>query len=319
MAMFQHTKENKPSFLVPLDGSHLAESVLPTVEHLASRFRAKVILLHVMEQHAPVTIHGERHLTGVAEAQTYLEEIATRLRFSAISVKTHVREDREDNVARSIVEHAQKSKTDLVIMCSHGRGGLRDFLFGSIAQQALRRGTQSVLLVLPRDDCSAPTFDLRRILVPLDGAVAHEPALPVAKTLAHAFSAEVQLVVIIPTLATLSGSQAVSGLLLPTTMKAVLDLAEQGASDYLEQAVVQCRAQGIPAQAKVLRGDAVAEVLHLAERLNVDLIVMASHGRVGLDAMLTGSVAPRITGRISRPLWLVRAGESTGENNDERN
>src|SRR6266566_4725576 len=297
MAMFQHTKENKPSFLVPLDGSHLAESVLPTVEHLASRFRAKVILLHVMEQHAPVTIHGERHLTGVAEAQTYLEEIATRLRFSAISVKTHVREDREDNVARSIVEHVQKSKTDLVIMCSHGRGGLRDFLFGSIA----------------------PTFDLRRILVPLDGAVAHEPALPVAKTLAHAFSAEVQLVVIIPTLATLSGSQAVSGLLLPTTMKAVLDLAEQGASDYLEQAVVQCRAQGIPAQAKVLRGDAVAEVLHLAERLNVDLIVMASHGRVGLDAMLTGSVAPRITGRISRPLWLVRAGESTGENNDERN
>ena len=53
-------------------------------------------------------------------------------------------------------------------------------------------------------------------------------------------------------------------------------------------------------------------VLGLAERLNVDLIVLASHGRTGLDALFTGSVASRIAGRRIRPLLLVRAGQSVG-------
>ena len=315
--MFQHSAQDKYRFLVPLDGSHLAEAVLPTVEHLASRFHAKVTLLHVMEQHAPATIHGERHLTGVAEARAYLEEVAARLRSTDILVETHVHEYREENVARSIAEHAQESQSDLVIMCTHGRSGLRGLLFGSIAQQALRRGTYSILLVLPREDGNAPIFDLRRILVPLDGTAAHEPALPVAMTLARAFDAEMHVVLVIPTLATLSGSQAVSGMLLPTTMRAVLDLAQQGALDYLEQAAIQCRAQGVPVQSEVLRGDTVAVVLSFAEQLNVDLLVMASHGRAGLDALLAGSIAPRITGRVSCPLLLVRAGEPIAESKDE--
>ena len=63
------------------------------------------------------------------------------------------------------------------------------------------------------------------------------------------------------------------------------------------------------AHAEVLRGDIVPVVLGLAERLNVDLIVLASHGRTGLDALFTGSVASRIAGRRIRPLLLVRAGQ----------
>ena len=66
------------------------------------------------------------------------------------------------------------------------------------------------------------------------------------------------------------------------------------------------------AHAEVLRGDIVPVVLGLAERLNVDLIVLASHGRIGLDALFTGSVASRITGRKIRPLLLVRATYSLG-------
>jgi len=59
----------------------------------------------------------------------------------------------------------------------------------------------------------------------------------------------------------------------------------------------------------LLRGNAVPVVLDQAERLRVDLIVMASHGRAGLNAKFSGSVAARITGRTSCPLLLlVRAG-----------
>jgi nucleotide-binding universal stress UspA family protein len=51
-------------------------------------------------------------------------------------------------------------------------------------------------------------------------------------------------------------------------------------------------------------------VRELAEQLATDLIVMASHARAGLDALLAGSVAPRVAERLSRPLLLVRAGDA---------
>src|SRR5260370_29356455 len=104
-----------------------------------------------------------------------------------------------------------------------------------------------------------------------------EPAVPVAIMIARTFGAELDLVLVIPPLATLSGEQAVSGLLLPTTMRAILDLSQQDAADYLEQAVDRCQAEGVVEQDEVLRCDIVPTVLAHAERLKDDLIVIASH------------------------------------------
>src|SRR5256885_10824245 len=125
MTMLQHENQGNLSFLVPLDGSRLAESVLPVVQQVASRFHAQVTLLHIVEEHPPTVIHGEPHLTSVTQAQAYLEEIATRLRSSGIQVEIHVHQEKEHNVARSIVQHAQEMNVDLVIRCTHGHGGLR--------------------------------------------------------------------------------------------------------------------------------------------------------------------------------------------------
>ncbi len=99
--MQQHENQGNLRFLVPLDGSRLAESVLPVVQQVASRFHAQVTLLHIVEKHPPTVIHGEPHLTSVVQAQAYLEEIATRLRSSAIPVEIHVHRDKEDDVAWS--------------------------------------------------------------------------------------------------------------------------------------------------------------------------------------------------------------------------
>ncbi len=64
--------------LVPLDGSRLAEAVLPVAELLAERLKATVSLLHVLERGAPGTVHGERHLAGIEEANAYLAKVAER-------------------------------------------------------------------------------------------------------------------------------------------------------------------------------------------------------------------------------------------------
>src|SRR5215472_18717552 len=163
---------------------------------MVSAFHAHVTLLHIVEKHPPTVIHGEPHLASVAQAQAYLEEVAARLRSSGITVEIHVHQEKEDNVAHSIVQHFQEMNVDMVIMCTHGHGGLRELIFGSKAQQALQQGTQSILLLFPRDDDSISPFKLQHMLVPLDGTVAHEPALPMAITLARTFGAELHLVLV---------------------------------------------------------------------------------------------------------------------------
>jgi len=186
----------------------------------------------------------------------------------------------------------------------------------------LQRGTQSILLVFPENDERITPFKLQRILVPLDGSPVHDgAALPAAITLARTFNALIRLVLVVPTPATLSGQEAASSLLLPMTTKAILDLAREEAEGYLQRMVAQCRADGVTATSEVLRGDAAPVVRDLADRMNVDLVVLASHGRRGLDALLSGSVAPRIAGSANCPLLLVRvdaahegkAGESSRE------
>lgn len=101
--------------------------------------------------------------------------------------------DREqDDVVRTIAAHAAALGTDLIVICTHGHGGLRDLLFGSVAQQVLSGGTIPVLLIQPAAGKQAP-FACRRILVPLDGTGPSEAALPVASALAAACGAEVLL------------------------------------------------------------------------------------------------------------------------------
>lgn len=133
--------------LVSLDGSALAEAVLPVVERLATAFGATLVLVHVPERGAPATVHGEPHLTDPAAAAAYLDGAAEQLRARGIAVETHVREAREGDVAASIADHGANEQADLIVLCTHGRGGLRGFLWGSIAQQVLQRGTTPVLLV----------------------------------------------------------------------------------------------------------------------------------------------------------------------------
>ena len=299
--------------LVPLDGSRLAEAVLPATEALAVCFSSLVILIHVLEEHAPATVHGDRHLMDAGEAAQYLQTIAARLQASGISVETHVHEALEGDVARSVVEHTEEFVPDLVVLCAHGRGGLRDWLYGNIAQQVLQRGTRPVLMIQPNQDGSAPPFSPHCILVPLDGRHEYVPAVSVATTLAQAFSARLHLTLVVPTLGTLPKEQVGTGMLLPTAMRAILDLDEQESQAYLDRIATRSRAQGLRVQTEVIRGETVQELLQYAERLQPDLMVMASHGRAGLNAALTGSVASRLTARATCPMLLIRLAETSDQ------
>jgi len=289
--------------LVPLDGSHLAESALPAALALARHLGAEITLFHAVERSAPVTVHGERHLTVEAEAAAYLDEAASWVRARGVAVRTHL-DTTTDDVATSIVSGGAEEAADLVVLCTHGRGGLRGLLFGRVAEQVLRRGQIPVLLVRPTPAGREQSFACRRIMVPLDGSPTAEAALPAALELARAGDAELLVVMVVPTVQTISDERAASTRLMPTAAAVLLDSEAADAVDYLRSTAEQ--AAGARIQVAVERGEPVGTLLDVAARRAVDLIVMATHGRSGVDAMWAGSVAARIIGHSTRPVLLVR-------------
>ena len=165
------------SILVPLDGSRLSEASLNAAAMLASKLGSAITLLHVVEQDAPSKVHRERHLTNTEEAEDYLRRAASGAFPASTRVQTHVHAAPVADVPRSIVLHATTEFTpDLIVTCAHGRGGMRDLLFGSIAQQVVALGRIPLLLV---KDGSQP-FQMYRILVPLDPDSRHDNTLPFA-------------------------------------------------------------------------------------------------------------------------------------------
>lgn len=295
--MFKH-------ILVPLDGSAPAEAALPAAALLAARCGARVTLLHIIERDAPATVHGERHLRQQGEATAYLEEIRRRSFAAEAAVDSHVHEAALADVARGIVEHEGELAPDLIVMCAHGRRGLHEKIFGRIAQQVVGLGRVPVLLLRPPAGGAAP-FACRTILVPEDGQPEHEIGLQVATDLARATGAKLELLFVVPTAATLSGSDAVSSQLLPSATRVMLDLAERGAREHLHQHLAALA--GVSARANVLRGEPAREVVAAAEKMNADLVVLATHGKAGSQAFWSGSVAAKIIRDCPRPLLLVPA------------
>jgi nucleotide-binding universal stress UspA family protein len=292
--------------LVPLDGSSLAEAVLPIIERLAPAWNSTVLLLHILERRAPEEVHGERHLTEPREAATYLERIAQRLRERAIPVDYHVHDVLEGNVARAVADHADEVSADLVIICTHGRGRVPNMLFGSIAQQVLHRGATPVLLARAPLDHVEPTFDPSTVLVPLDATTASEAALEPAVRIASSLGAALHLVMVVATRETIRGDRLPTATWLPSATRAELELEEQEAGAYLRRLSASLQSN-VPVTVEVRRGDIASALLDQAEELRVGLIVLATHGRAGLQAVWAGSVAARLLGRTRQPVLLLRA------------
>ena len=296
--MFKH-------LIVPLDGSRLSESVLPMVIHLAQKLHAAVTLVHVIEKNAPVEIHGEPHLSNPEEAEHYLDEVERRFFPSGLRVDKHVHRTATTNVTESIAEHAREFKSDLVVMSVHGRSGMRKLLFGSIAEQVVSAKVAPVLLIRPTEGGTAAFLSGRPFLVPLDGTAAREQALPIAASLASACGVDLKLLMVVPTLKTLSGVETASRILLPATTQEMFAFATIDAQEYVRHLLSTLGANGPRSTAQIRRGALAEVIVTEARRLGVDMIVMGTLGRVGLNAFWSSSLAPMVTERTHLALLLV--------------
>jgi nucleotide-binding universal stress UspA family protein len=296
--MFNH-------LLVPLDGSRLAESVLPYTAALAGRFKATVTLLHVIEKNAPERVHGETHLRTADQALIYLRAVSAHAFPKGLIVRCHVHESPVRKIAKSIVAHEKEFNHDLIILCTHGRGSTSRLLVGSVAQRVIGRGSKPVLIVHPPKSKKIVPFVCRSILVPIDGNPEHDRALTAARSFASAFRAALHLLMVIRTAGTVSGKWSQVFRLLPGATFHMLEMAVTDAEAYLGRLKSSLEKSGFTVTANVSRGKPADAIRQAAQDLSVELIVLGTHGRFGMDAFWSGSVASQVCGRCDQPLLLV--------------
>lgn len=297
------------NILVPLDGSKLSETVLPLAAFLAHQNQARLILLHIIEQHPPDTVHGDRHLTDQQEASVYLDQVSQSLP-AEVTVDRHVHTTAEKNVANSIVEHSKELKVDLIVMCAHGQSGLQKRIFGNIAQDVLNMGGVPVLLLSPEKEMKAKSCNCRCILVPLDGNPDHESGLDMAVELSQTCHASLHLVMVIHELSTLPGEQAASAVLLPTATSVLLEMDCEEGELYLAGLMGKLLDKHIPVTGEVQRGDPAKQIVRAAKEVQADMIILGTHSKTAMDAFWSGSVTPKIATQTHLPLLLVPVHDS---------
>jgi nucleotide-binding universal stress UspA family protein len=137
--------------LVPLDGSRLAEQILPVVTSVARALDSQITLFQVPIAYVSGAMTGDWYLpvqgaleTAEKDAQAYLDAVAARLAEEGLAVSTALS---VGSVASCIVEYAEAHEVDLIAMCTHGRTGLARWALGSVSDRVLRAGSKPLLLV----------------------------------------------------------------------------------------------------------------------------------------------------------------------------
>ena len=133
------------SILVPLDGSALAEAILPEIEKVASCMKASIVLLRVSQAHVfPGKDPTEAEVEVVKQAEVYLKTIVDHLSAKGFVAEAHVR---YGDVAEEILTHSKRNDLDLIAMSTHGRSGFGRWLLGSVAEKIVRHSEKPVLLL----------------------------------------------------------------------------------------------------------------------------------------------------------------------------
>ena len=294
--------------LVPLDGSLLAECVLPHASAIARAFNSRVMLLRALDRNQAAEkaqlfdlLNWQINKTG---AKLYLEKTSARLQKSDLRVEVTVL---EGLVAESITDFAQSQGMKLIILSSHGRSGLSQWGLSSVTQKIIFSAPTSVLIIRAHQP-TASDLDERlytQIMVPLDGSRRAENVLPMVTALARFHQSRIHLVHIVraPEMARQ----------MPLAREDV-DLSNriiarnrEEAIRYLDQVRLVSPLEGIDVETHLLSGDNAASALHeFADQEHIDLVALSAHGYSGNNRWPYGSMVNNFILYSKVPLIIVQ-------------
>lgn len=299
------------TILVPLDGSEFGECALPLAQALSERTQAA---LHLILVHVPVYgsyVEGtpildiELDTASRANDQAYLQAVQQRLAASGGCPPGITHHDGQ--VADTLVAHASQINADLIVMTTHGRGGLARLWLGSVADTVVRHSHVPVLLVRPdvspEPSRATPTQAIRRVLVALDGSARAEQMLAPTLALGSVFDVDYTFVRVVDPLFTSSP------LVIGAVQREIATIQEQQrhAQHYLENLAMPLRSEGYRVNTRVLVDPQPAHaILREAHTQGSDVIAVATHGHGGVRRFLLGSVADKVLRGTDKSVLLYR-------------
>ena len=298
--------------LVSLDGSELAEKALAPAlkiaEAMAARADGQPVHLILLRAVGPVALvaadpllYDELMRMGIDEAQAYLNTAVTALKPQGVAIETHAT---AGSAASVIVQYAEANDVDLIVMSSHGRTGSSRWVYGSVAEKVLHHAPCATMII--RAHVPPPTFENRKVLVPLDGSALAEQALEPALAIADALRSDVALLRVTSSRAPLPESLTPSG-----QDVAMLDTAAEQeraeAETYLQTVYIARPNQRLFFDVVTTSGDIADALVTYADVHDVDLIVMSSHGRSGIGRWLHGSVAEKVLRGAGCATLIIRS------------
>ena len=285
--------------LFPTDFSEGAEPAFPKAVHFAEWHDATLHILNVRESPQPGDLDTTREFPIPFSTMRGWIDRATGDDGEKPSLEdVEIEQTQIDSPTppAAIVDYVDGHDIDLVVMGTHGRRGFDRVRFGSVTEEVLRTAPAPVLTV--RADAPSTIRAVRRVLAPIDFSDASESALRHAKEIALTYGAEIDLLHVVdepmyPSAYEIDSFNFPVQEAIEATEKHLADLAR----DLLghEHAMV-----------KAVSGRPVERILDYVEDNEVDLLVMATHGRTGLGRLLMGSVAERVIRQSPIPVFLVK-------------
>jgi nucleotide-binding universal stress UspA family protein len=228
-----------------------------------------------------------------------LSDLAAEADGHGVPIETTLAEGQPADV---LLDEAGDWPADLLAVGTEGHGALARAIVGSVADQVVRSAPRPVLTVRG-DPAKPPTAPIERVVVPTDGSAASRAAAPFAIDLAASTGARVDLLHAIP-------PQLEDAARVDRPAAQTRQIREEVVEAALTPLVEDCRQAGVDHERVVRRARAREAIAGYADETDVDVIVMATHGRSGVERFLLASVTDKVIRSTDTPVVTIRPGDA---------
>ncbi|QLH78077.1 universal stress protein [Halosimplex rubrum] len=292
------------AILLPTDGSDAAETALDTAVAAAAAHDATLHVLYVADTNQPSLSNVQGQVTDVLEGEgrDIVEEAGARARNAGVET---VEEVVQGGPSRTICDYVDDRGIDLVVMGTRGSRDIERIILGSVTERVVRNGSAPVLVVPPESDREYPPESDREyppesVLVGSDGSDGSGAAVDEGLGIAEATGATLHLVSVL--------ESNVLGIDLGSSQ--IEEAREQRDEELFAPVRERAADRGVAVETAVEEGDVVETLNEYVDEHGVDLLVVGTHGRTGLDKRILGSVTENLMRSVSVPVLSVRASEA---------
>ncbi|HLF89837.1 MAG TPA: universal stress protein [Anaerolineales bacterium] len=277
-----------------LDGSPFAAKAIPMGRKISQVTGAQIILLSSVKNHTQA-LENEFEITRT-EREQYLTGVKEELLAEGFSVECYVQPGFIADATASLVDELG---INLVITTTRGKSGTMHWLRGGVSRKLVQKLDIPILLVQGDEYPDGALPSIERILVALDGSILSEQVLPYARALAKILDCELVLLSV-PAVPEAKNYWAAGDV-----VEKLRAEAEHKMKKFLSAIARSLEAEGVKVRTLVTGSLPARTIVSVGEEEHVDMIMMTSRGRGGMDLLLSGSVAMKVVGNSPKPVFMV--------------